>query len=148
MGTYAVRFVACLLTSFVWVAAGTTAAVSAEEFTTASISAQRVDWRAALDQLRSEINAQPAVASDFTFTGRRRLAPYDPRSTPALVQLNAMTSQIFAGIGRSPVPVLLPFDTAAFLDARSNGAPFDMHRRDRRRSEFVGEQGRLTCRKQ
>ena len=29
-----------------------------------------------------------------------------------------------------------------------NGAPFDMHRRDRRRSEFVGEQGTLACRKQ
>ena len=42
---------------------------------------------------------------------------------PALVQLNAVTSPIFTGIGRSPVPVLLPFDTAAFLDARLNGAP-------------------------
>ena len=42
---------------------------------------------------------------------------------PALVQLNAVTSQIFTGIGRSPVPVLLPFDTAAFLDAQLNGAP-------------------------
>ena len=39
------------------------------------------------------------------------------------MQLNAVTSQIFPGIGRSPVPVLLPFDTAAFLDARLNGAP-------------------------
>jgi hypothetical protein len=120
LGTYAVRFVACLLASFVWVAAGTPA-VSADEFTTASISAQRVDWRAALDQLRSEINAQPAVASDFTFTSWRRLAAYDPRATPALVQLNAVTSQIFTGIGRSPVPVLLPFDTAAYLGARANG---------------------------
>ena len=44
------------------------------------------------------------------------------RSTPALVQLNAATSQIFTGIGRSPVPVLLPFDTAAYLAARQNGA--------------------------
>jgi len=42
---------------------------------------------------------------------------------PALLQLNAVTSQIFTGIGRSPVPVLLPFDTSAFLDARSKGAP-------------------------
>ena len=41
---------------------------------------------------------------------------------PALVQLNAVTSQIFNGIGRSPVPVLLPFDTAAFFDARLNWA--------------------------
>ena len=92
MGINAVRFVAWLLASFALVAG--TAAVSADEFTTASISTQRVDWRAALDQLRSEINAQPAVASDFTFTGRRRLGPYDPRATPALVQLNAVTSQV------------------------------------------------------
>ena len=35
---------------------------------------------------------------------------------PALMQLNAVTSQIFTGIGRSRVPVLLPFDTAAFLE--------------------------------
>jgi hypothetical protein len=98
-------------------------AVPADEFRTPAISAVRVDWRAALDQLRSEIGAQPALAADFTFTGRRRLTSSDPHATPALVQLNAVTSQIFTGIGRSPVPVLLPFDTAAFLDARSNGAP-------------------------
>jgi hypothetical protein len=42
---------------------------------------------------------------------------------PALVQLNAVTSPIFPGIGRSAVPVLLPFDTAAYLDARQNGVP-------------------------
>ncbi len=42
---------------------------------------------------------------------------------PALLQLNAVTSRIFTGIGRSPVPVLLPFDTAAFLDARLKGVP-------------------------
>jgi hypothetical protein len=37
--------------------------------------------------------------------------------------LNAVTSPVFPGIGRSPVPVLLPFDTAAFLNARLSGAP-------------------------
>jgi murein DD-endopeptidase MepM/ murein hydrolase activator NlpD len=45
---------------------------------------------------------------------------------PALIQLNAVTSPFFTGIGRSPVPVLLPFDTAAFLEARLNGAPAEM----------------------
>jgi hypothetical protein len=95
----------------------------ADEFRTPAISAVHVDWRAALDQLRSEIGTQPAVASDFTFAGQRRLPASDPRSAPALVQLNAVTSPIFTGIGRSAVPVLLPFDTAAFLDARRNGAP-------------------------
>jgi hypothetical protein len=111
-----------LLASFSVLVAGT-ADLTADEFRTPAISAVRVGWRAALDQLRSEINAQPAVASAFTFLGYRRLPAFDPRSKPALVQLNGVTSQIFSGIGRSPVPVLLPFDTAAFLDAQLNGAP-------------------------
>jgi murein DD-endopeptidase MepM/ murein hydrolase activator NlpD len=110
------------LAAFCLLAAGTTTA-SADEFRTPSISAVRVEWRAVLDQLRSEINTQPAIGSAFTFAGQRRVPASDPRSTPALVQLNAVTSPIFAGIGRSPVPVLLPFDTAAYLEARASGAP-------------------------
>jgi len=122
LGTKAVRFVTRLLATFALLIAGT-AVVSADEFRTPSVSAVRVEWRAVLDQFRSEISAQPAVAPAFTFSGQRRLPAFDPRSTPALVQLNAVTSQFFTGIGRSPVPVLLPFDTASFLDARLNGAP-------------------------
>jgi hypothetical protein len=99
-----------------------TADLTAEEFRTPSVSAVRVEWRAVLDQLRSEINTQASIAPDFTFARRWRLPASDPRSTPALVQLNAVTSKIFTGIGQSPVPVLLPFDTAAYLDARQNGA--------------------------
>ena len=95
---------------------------SAEAFRTPSISAIRVEWRAVLDQLRSEIGTQPAIASRFTFSGQRRVPAWDPRSTPALVQLNAITSPIFAGIGRSSVPVLLPFDTARYLEAGADGA--------------------------
>jgi murein DD-endopeptidase MepM/ murein hydrolase activator NlpD len=100
-----------------------TSLLIADEFRTPAISAVHVEWRAALDQLRSEITTRPAVASDFTFLGRRRLPAFDPRSMPALLQLNAVTSQIFTGIARSPVPVLLPFDTTAFLEARLNRAP-------------------------
>jgi len=95
----------------------------ADDFKTPAVSAVHVEWRAVLDQLRSEISATPSVASAFTFSGQRRVPASDPRSTPALMQLNAVTSKIFAGIDRSPVPVLLPFDTAAFLDARANGVP-------------------------
>src|SRR6201986_1141238 len=98
-------------------------ALHAEDFRTPSVSAVHVEWRAVLDQLRSEISATPSVASAFTFSGQRRVPASDPRSTPALMQLNAVTSKIFAGIDRSPIPVLLPFDTAAFLDARANGVP-------------------------
>jgi hypothetical protein len=122
VGTKAVRFVTHSLAAFSLLIACTDF-VTADEFRTASISSLRVEWRAVLDQLRAEINAQPAVAPAFTFTAQRRVPAYDPRSTPALVQLNAVTSKLFAGIGRSPVPVLLPFDTAAYLDAQQNGAP-------------------------
>jgi hypothetical protein len=118
----AVGFVRYWLAAFMALVAGA-ATSSADEFRTPSISVVRVEWRAVLDQLRSEINSQPAIASSFTFSGQRRVPNWDPRSTPALVQLNAVTSPIFAGIGRSPVPVLLPFDTAAYLDARRSGAP-------------------------
>jgi hypothetical protein len=122
LGTKAVWSAARLLASLGLLLAGTVVP-NADEFRTAAILAVRVEWRAALDQLRSEINTRPAVASVFTFSGQRRLPAFDPRMTPALVQLNAVTSPIFTGIGRSPVPVLLPFDTAAFLDARLSGAP-------------------------
>jgi len=119
---FLLRLAARILTSLLVLVAGN-ALLRADEFRTPPISAVHVEWHAALDQLRSEINAQPAVAPDFTFSGQRRLAAFDPRSRPALVQLDSVTSQIFTGIGRSPVPVLLPFDTAAFLDARLHGAP-------------------------
>jgi hypothetical protein len=98
-----------------------TPAFAAEEFQTPPVSMSRVEWRAVLDQLRAEIGATPSVASNFTFSVQRRVAASDPRSMPALVQLNAVTAPIFAGIGRSPVPVLLPFDAAAYVEARQNG---------------------------
>ena len=116
------RLVAPTLALFMLITAGEKPLL-ADEFRTPSISAVHVEWRAVLDQLRSEIGTQSSVASAFTFASQRRIAASDPRSTPALIQLNAVTSQTFNGIGRSPIPVLLPFDTAAFLDARANGAP-------------------------
>jgi hypothetical protein len=95
--------------------------LAANEFRSPPISVARVDWRAALDELRAEISTRPSVASTFTFVGRHRLAASDPRAMPALVQLNATTSQLFNGINRSAVPVLLPFDTAAYLEAQWAG---------------------------
>lgn len=83
----------------------------------------RVEWRAALDQFRTEVSSQPAAASAFSFAIQQRYAASDPRSMPALMQLNAVTSEIFNGIGRSPIPVLLPFDAAARVEARQSGAP-------------------------
>ena len=90
-------------------------------FQTPAISVVHVEWRAVLDQMRSELGAVPAVASDFTFALQRRVPASDPRSIPALLQLNAVTSPIFAGIARSSVPVLLPFDAAAYIESQRNG---------------------------
>ncbi len=95
----------------------------ADEFKTPSISAVHVEWRAALNQLKTELSAQSSIAERFTFASRRRLPASDPRVMPAFQQLNAVTSRIYPGIGRSPVPVLLPFDAALYLSERANGAP-------------------------
>ena len=121
MGRKAVRIVASTLASFAFLHVG--AARSADDFHTPAISVARVEWRAALDQVRTEISAAPALAADFTFAPQRRLPAFDPRSMPGLVQLNAATSRIFPGIERSAVPVLLPLDVATWLDARRQGGP-------------------------
>lgn len=113
------RFVSLLLASLSLLFA---TPLAADEFRSPSLTALRVDWRAALDQLRTEINGHPQVAGDFIFVPRRTVPRFDPRAMPALVQLNAVSSQFFTGIARSPVPVLLPFDAAAYLEAQRSGA--------------------------
>jgi hypothetical protein len=65
-----------------------TALVGADEFRTPAISAVRVEWFVLNDKPTTEIYTRPAVAPAFSFTGQRRLPPFDPRMTPALVQLN------------------------------------------------------------
>lgn len=103
--------------------AGVAGQAHALDFRTPSASVAQPDWRAAIDELRGEFGARPDGAGLLTFTGARRLKPYDPRRWPALVQLNAVTSGIFSAIDQSPVPVLLPFDAAAYLSDRAGGAP-------------------------
>lgn len=122
MGKRADRFILRLLAVILLQLAGSGLA-AADQFHTPSVSAVRVEWRTALDQLRTEVSGQPAAASALSFAIQQRYAVSDPRSMPALVQLNAVTSQIFNGIGRSPIPVLLPFEAAAWLEAQQNGAP-------------------------
>lgn len=100
-----------------------TTPLAADEIRSPSLSALRVDWRTALDQLRTEINSHPPVAGDFIFAPRRSVPRFDPRAMPALVQINAISSQFFTGISRSSIPVLLPFDAASYLEAQSNGTP-------------------------
>ncbi len=123
----AVRFLVRWLAVVCLLCAGL-AGAAAEEFRTPSISAVRVEWRAVLDQLRTEIAPRPAIASRFSFAPQRRVPASDPRATPALVQLNAINANLFAGIGRSPVPVLLPFDTAGYLEGEAGGTQLPLSR--------------------
>lgn len=117
----AVRFVRSLLAALASILAGSVA-VSADDFRTPEISLVHVDWRAARNQLRSELAAAPALAGDFSFAPQQRVGSLDPHAVPAWVALNAATNPVFAGVDRSSVPVLLPFDTAGFLLARQTGA--------------------------
>jgi len=95
----------------------------ADDFTTPVIAYARPDWRAAIDQLRAETSSRPVIADALTFARSRRYRPVDQRRAPVLMQLNAATALIFPGIEQSPVPVLLPFDTPAFLADRMSEAP-------------------------
>ncbi len=115
-----IRFVSQLLASLSLFIA---TPLAADEIRSPSLTVLRADWRAALDQLRTEINSRPQVADDFIFAPRRSVPRYDPRAIPALVQINAISSQFFTGIARSSVPVLLPFDAAAYAEAQRSNAP-------------------------
>jgi hypothetical protein len=135
LGAKAVRFVGQTLALLIFLLSAF-ASSSAEEFRTPAISVVRVDWRSALDQLRAEIAAVPSAAVNVSFARRHNVQRFDPHSTPALVQLNAITSPIFTGIGQSPVPVLLPFDAAGYIGARLNGAPADDPSLSRYQADF------------
>jgi murein DD-endopeptidase MepM/ murein hydrolase activator NlpD len=108
--------------SLLAVFAATATPCAADDFRPPRTTALPIDWRGAVDRLRAELDAQPAVAAHFAFSGRRHLPKYDPRTTPALVALSAITDGLFPGIGRSAVPVLLPIDLAAVLAAPADAA--------------------------
>ncbi len=134
MGARVTIIVATLAATTTLAASRTARAMDA--FAAPAVTVNRADWRAAVDQLRSELSGTPDVAGDFALAARRRgIAADDPRRRPALVQLNGMTSTIFTGIGRSPVPVLLPFDTAAYDAARRKG-PVDPQSLARYQADF------------
>jgi hypothetical protein len=73
------------------------------------VSAPDVDWSA----VRAALAGLDALSSDGT-----------PAADP-LAKLNAATAKVFAKIATSAVPVLLPFDTAAYLHDDAQGAAGD-----------------------
>lgn len=59
-----------------------------------------------------------AVAADINAAAPAPSAP----STESIADLNRATADLFPNIAASPVPVLLPFDTTAFLNDRAAGS--------------------------
>jgi len=82
-------------------AAGMVAA-AAQDMRAPRVSPTRVDW----DTVGAELNAIDALKPD----------------TDAIAVLNRATGERFANIATSPIPVLLPFDTAAFMRDKSAAA--------------------------
>jgi hypothetical protein len=80
------------------------AAAAAQDMKSPRIAPTRVDWDAVAVELGALDPAQPTVVPDV------------------MAKLNRATGERFADIAASPVPVLLPFDTVAFLRARTAGA--------------------------
>ena len=78
-------------------------AAAAQEMKSPRISSTQVDWDAAALELAPMASLKQADAP------------------AAMAALNSATGERFADIATSPVPVLLPFDTAAFL--RDRAAP-------------------------
>ncbi|MEI8153506.1 MAG: M23 family metallopeptidase [Hyphomicrobiales bacterium] len=74
------------------------------------LSFASVDWQAAIASLPT-IEPQPTamLSSRARRDGAGRVA------APALLRLNGLMSQQFAGLSTSPVPVLVPFDVAVML---------------------------------
>ena len=97
--------------------------LQADEFVRPGISFARVDWRAALDQLRGEVAANHEAMAYLTFPGAGRSDPFNHRRTPTWAELNAATTPMFAAIRNSTIPVLLPFDVASYLADRMTDAP-------------------------
>jgi hypothetical protein len=87
----------------------------AEDFRTPSISVVQPNWQAAADQLKIETRG----ANRLIFAVGTRSRKQVRRAAPAFWQLNAITAEFFAGVNRSPVPVLLPFDSARLLSERT-----------------------------
>jgi len=114
---------AALLAALIVCTASQSARAQSSEFRTPAISVMQPDWPAAAIQLKAEIESQPAASGSFSFMGPRpRPRQAAAKRITAISQINAVTSPIFPGIETSPVPVLLPFDSALYLSDQRSGA--------------------------
>jgi murein DD-endopeptidase MepM/ murein hydrolase activator NlpD len=96
---------ACCLIGLIFASPAVAQNAASDEMKSPRLSAADVDWSAV----------------------RTALADLEPlkSQTDVLTQLNAAIAKVFPKIATSPVPVLLPFDTAAYLHDTALGAAGD-----------------------
>jgi len=106
-------FKVCCLIGLVFASPAMAQSAAPDEMKAPRLSAADVDWSAVrtalaeIDPLKSGSDAGGAAAPD------------------ALTRLNSAIAKVFPKIAASPVPVLLPFDTAAYLHDEALGAGSD-----------------------
>src|SRR5947208_16101459 len=88
--------------------AGGIIAATAQEMKSPRIVPVHVDWEGVLAELKSIDALQPLVQ----LAGQAPRLQESPAPDP-VVELNRAAGERFANIAASPIPVLLPFDTAA-----------------------------------
>lgn len=99
-------------------------AAAAQEMKSPRISPTHVDWDAVAAELVALTTSDPTANSDAPAPDRPNPAAIKPAAATGLfANLNRATGERFADIAASPVPVLLPWDTAAFLRDRAAEAP-------------------------
>lgn len=96
---------------------------AAQDMRSPHISTTEVDWSA----VAAELDAVEALRPAADPQGRSDTpnGPSMAGATELIANLNRITGERFAHIAASPVPVLLPFDTRAFLRARADQGPTD-----------------------
>ena len=90
---------------------------AAQDVKSPYLSFAAIDWPAAIAALANADAPPPAsMSAKSRLGGANRAAP------SALMRLNGVMSQQFAGLATSPVPVLVPFDVEALLRDQAAGA--------------------------
>lgn len=91
-----------------------TGAALAEDMKPPRLEHINPDWNAAAMDLAAMASRVPAAATEAA-------EPVPQPDATAIADLNRATADLFPGISKSAVPVLLPFDTAAYLEDRAAG---------------------------
>jgi hypothetical protein len=94
------------------------ATAAAQEMTSPRISKVQVDWDAIGPELRT-IEVASDVRTDIA-QSKPEESTTSASTTEMLGRVNRATSERFANIAASPVPVLLPFNTTAFMRDRAD----------------------------